>query len=444
MRAPVQRQASRSLLLACVAGLFAGPALADPIYGLLGTIPVPANTAVNPSGKFSSYDISFFDANTQDYYIADRSNASVDVFSAATNTYVTRIGGFAGAAASTSASGPDGVLVVNGGGLHQLWAGDGNSTLKGFSIAAGHSYTPLPGSPLSTGGALRVDEMAYNPANQRLIVANNADMPPFSTLVNAASNTLGPKTVFNGAGAPAADGIEQPAYNAATGKFYVTVDTATGPGAVSEIDPNTGAVLRTFDLAAISGGAVTACGPTGLTAGPGGQMLVGCGVASQSIIIDPTKAGTGTNILVKSIKETSGADQVWYDPTTNRYFLADRNDPSGPVLGIINAATDSFLQNVPTTPGDHSVAVDPVSGKVFVPLGATVGTAVNTVCTDGCIGIYGVVGQTPVPEPGSLGLLASALAGFGGLRRVRSRKTVKPESTTKKHRNPGLPQIACR
>ncbi len=418
MRASIQRQASRTLLLACAAGLFAGPVLAEPIYGLLGTIAVPVNTAVNPSGQFSSYDIGFFDANTQDYYIADRSNAAVNVFSAATNTYVTRIGGFVGAAATTSRSGPDGVLVVNGGGLHQLWAGDGNSTLQGFSIGANHTYTPLPGSPLATGGSLRVDELAYNPTNQRLLVTNNADSPPFSTLVNAATNTLGPRTAFNGVA-----GVAPPAYNAITGKFYLNVDTATGPGAVSEIDPTTGAVLRTFDLATISGGTVTACGPTGLTTGPGGQMLVGCGVASQSIIIDPTKAGTGANVFVKGITQTSGADQVWYDPTTNRYFLADRSDASGPVLGIIDAATNNFLQNVPTTPGDHSVAVDPVSGEVFVPLGATIGTAVNTICGNGCIGIYGVVGQTQVPEPGSLGLLAGALAGFGGLLRLRGRRT---------------------
>jgi len=58
---------------------------------------------------------------------------------------------------------------------------------------------------------------------------------------------------------------------------------------------------------------------------------------------------------------------VWFDPTSDRYFLAARLNPGGPVLGIIDGLTETFLENVGTTPGDHSVAVDPVSGEVFVP-----------------------------------------------------------------------------
>ncbi len=421
MRAPIQRQTLRTLLLACATGLFADPALASPIYGLIGTIPVPADTAVNPSGKFSSYDISFFDANTQNYYVADRSNASVDVFSAATNTFITRVGGFVGVGPTTSVSGPDGVLVVNLPGQHQLWAGDGNSTLKSFNIGPANTYTPaFP--PLNTGGTKRVDEMAFDPSTNHIIVANNADNPPFSTIYNAATGARITRTTFNGVGTPnATGGIEQPTYNATTGKFYISVVqvNGTGPGGVAEVDPNSGAVTRYIDLASFG---ISACGPAGLTTGLGGKLLVGCGDPSQSIILDPTKTGAAT--LVATIPQTSGADEVWYDPTTNRYFLADRSDPSGPVLGIIDAVTNSFLQNVPTAPGAHSVAVDPVSGEVFVPLGASAGSANNTICGAGCIGIYGVVGQTAVPEPGSFGLLVSTLAGFAGLLAWRARKTL--------------------
>src|SRR5215471_4068421 len=95
------------------------PAFAD-AYFLQAVLPVPAGPA-NPfaGGQFTTYDIGFFDSTTQLYYLADRTNASVDVFSAATNMFVGRIGMFQGiqptppmAPANNAISGPDGVLVV--------------------------------------------------------------------------------------------------------------------------------------------------------------------------------------------------------------------------------------------------------------------------------------------------------------------------------------------
>ena len=80
------------------------------------------------------------------------------------------------------------------------------------------------------------------------------------------------------------------------------------------------------------------------------------------------------------------------------------------MLGIIDGATDSFVENLPATPNTHSVAVDPVSGEVFVPFA---GIAGNTVCPGGCIAVFSP--STAVPEPGSLPLLAAGLAGLAGL-----------------------------
>jgi hypothetical protein len=54
------------------------PARAD--YVLTTTIAVPASPDnVQPGGVFSSFDISFFDPSTQLDYVADRSNAAVDI-----------------------------------------------------------------------------------------------------------------------------------------------------------------------------------------------------------------------------------------------------------------------------------------------------------------------------------------------------------------------------
>jgi hypothetical protein len=65
------------------------------------------------------------------------------------------------------------------------------------------------------------------------------------------------------------------------------------------------------------------------------------------------------------------------------------------LLGINGAVSETWLQNVATTPGDHSVSVDPISGQVFVPFGAVAG---NDICPNGCIGVFAEIAAVPEPE----------------------------------------------
>ena len=153
-------------------------------YVLTATINVPASPDNSVGGKFSSYDISYFDPLTQLDYVADRSNAAVDIFSAVSHAFVGRIGGtsslFTGQQATTSISGPDGVQVINLPGQHQVYAGNGNSTLLGFNIGANPTIN-TQFTNTNTKGNFRVDEMSFDPNTNRLLVANNADGPAFAT-----------------------------------------------------------------------------------------------------------------------------------------------------------------------------------------------------------------------------------------------------------------------
>src|SRR6516225_6300096 len=181
-----------------VAPLFLGSAAwaqgADPNSPALRLINlVPINgTSASPATKMYSFDISFVDptpfAGHPDglYYLADRSNAALDVIDIATETLFGQIGGtavgFTGDTGRTATSGPDGVAAA----FPCVFAGNGDSTLLSFNGAA--DFTKVV-TRLSTGGQSRVDEMAIDPADGLVIAANNAEDPtkpggqsPFSTI----------------------------------------------------------------------------------------------------------------------------------------------------------------------------------------------------------------------------------------------------------------------
>jgi hypothetical protein len=393
---------------------------AQAAYVLKDLIAVPASTDNSVGGKFVTFDISYFDPLTQLDYVADRSNAAVDIFSAINDSFVGRIGGtgnlFSGqTGTNNNTSGPDGIQVVNLPGQHQVYAGDGPSTLLGFNIVAPTNNPQFLTLPTGTPNQNRVDEMSFDPNNGHLLVANNAAPgAPFATLIDTKTNAIIAKITFDGTnGTPvASNGIEASDYSAKTGKFYLAIPTlgATGTsGGVAEMDPVTGKVLRVFDLAALG---LANYSPTGLAIAANGQILLGNGNTGVTAIIDPT----GVNPkVVATFSQVSGEDQVWYDPTTGRWFLAARNNPGGPVLGIIDSNTDTLLQLINTTFNDHSVSVDPISGEVFVPFGAD---PTNSFCSNGCIGVF-----SDVPEPSTWAMMILGFAGVGFMAYRRSRKT---------------------
>jgi hypothetical protein len=255
--------------------------------------------------------------------------------------------------------------------------------------------------------------MSFDPNTNRLLVANNADAPAFASLIDAKTGAIIKGNITIPGAAPG-DGLEASDYSSKTGKFYVAVPSIGGDssGGVAEIDPKTGAVTRVISLAALG---INSYSPTGLAIAKNGQILLGNGNATGvTVILDPT-AGS----IVKTLSIT-GADQVWFDPTTGRWFIAARFNPGGPVLGIVDSNTDLLLQLLQTTPGDHSVAVDPISGEVFVPFGADPN---NTICPNGCIGVFADNGVSAVPESPTWAMMILGFVGVGFLayrRRDRS------------------------
>jgi hypothetical protein len=136
-----------------------GEAGADRAIRLLTLAPVPKTAANNTAGAMYSFDISFVDQETQTYYLADRSNAAVDVVDAKTGKFSKQIPAspaFKGFTGSNATSGPNGVVAA----FPWLFVTDGNSRVITIDL---RNDTTV--SDVSTGGAagLRADELAYDP-----------------------------------------------------------------------------------------------------------------------------------------------------------------------------------------------------------------------------------------------------------------------------------------
>jgi hypothetical protein len=188
-------------------------------------------------------------------------------------------------------------------------------------------------------------------------------------------------------GAVALAGIGGSAFNPNSGRFLVTNGNANGNltvGTVDVINPNIGSANGPFIENSFL---MPNCMPTSIIQGPGNNFLVGCAdhdgeaFPPNEYVIDGTSGA-----IIATITTVGGVDETWYNPSDNRYYLAARDMPTGPVLGVIDARTNQWLQNVSTNANSHSVAVDSGNNHVFVPMQA--GGPCGTQSSNGCVGIF--------------------------------------------------------
>ncbi len=303
-----------------------------------------------PGQPLAKFDIGWVDEATRRYYLADRSNARIAVLDIDNLEYVTGLaeGQFTGVPAVGGAtSGPNGVLVLPD--LQQAWAGDGDSTVKIVDVKTGELLDSV-----STGGLNRVDELAYD----------EQGVVPFVTLISTAPD----HAILARLDIPrATNGLHQPVWDRNNELFYLPVtevDRIKANGEIAAIDRG-GRLVASYP--------VDECQPAGLTVGPDGDLCIGCsssavalGFRARSLIME-LKTGT----VVATIMDVGGSDEVWYNSGDERYYLAASAMPDGPVLGVIDAKTRSFVENVETGPDAHSVAVDARTNRIFVPISPT-------------------------------------------------------------------------
>jgi hypothetical protein len=191
----------------------------------------------------------------------------------------------------------------------------------------------------------------------------------------------------NCAGSIAPAGLGGMVWNSNTGHLLQTNGNCiavTNIGCVDEIDPRLGnpngpVVVNTF--------VVQNCMPTSVVQGPGNNFMVGCGdhdgeaFPPNLFVIDGTSGA-----IISEITQVGGVDEIWYNSGDNRYYVAARDMPNGPVMGVIDAKTNTWLENVATNSNSHSIAVDSGNNHAFVPLQA--GGICTTQSSNGCIGVF--------------------------------------------------------
>ncbi len=191
------------------------------------------------------------------------------------------------------------------------------------------------------------------------------------------TNAIKTKYAFAGS-----SGLEACAYDPATKNFFINNDgTPANPNGELDVIPAASVVAGAPTVSATypEGN----CGPAGIVLGPNDNLLVGCDApAGDPQITLIMSAANGS--IVATITQVGGEDEVAYDPLSQRYYTASRdmtangvsqtgnaNAQFTPVLGVIDARTNTWIENLPTGAGAHSVAVDPTNGNVFVPVPPT-------------------------------------------------------------------------
>jgi len=163
------------------------------------------------------------------------------------------------------------------------------------------------------------------------------------------------------------------------------------PQYVAVINPKTRTVEKqyTIDCQALRG--IVALGINDPALGPNENAVVpGCG---KAILFN---AATG---VMSVVTQVGGGNETWYNPGDQRFYVMGADSSAGGTgvnsLGVIDATTGTWLQNVPAV-GATNPTADYVNNNVFAVVQVTAAQAVpgatdNTACATRFAAIGGIV-----------------------------------------------------
>ena len=347
---------------------------AAPSQGFIPGIPTVVKTPVAlvkaiaiPGAPLLSTDLVWVDEKTKRMFFADRSNAAIDIIDAENDSFVGRVTGFVGAVGANGA-GPNGLLVTPD---NKLWAGDGNSLTQVVDL---NLNPPRIIQSINTGGLMRADELAYDPTDRIILIGNDREPVPFLALISADTYRVVGTIPFR-----EATGLEQPVWDPQLHRFFVNVPTARG-ALLAVVDPKTMSVTAGYPVG-------SNCGGTGLAQGPFQRLLVACGT--------PFIVNAVNGAIINNITQVNSGDEVWYNEGDGQFYVTSTDNAGATVLGVIDAQTATWRQNVPA-PGARNVAALASNNHIFSVVRApAAGVTDTTLCTQfnmrgtGCVAVFG-------------------------------------------------------
>ena len=138
------------------------------------------------------------------------------------------------------------------------------------------------------------------------------------------------------------------------------------------------------------------CDPTGLALGPGTDIGVECREGTTGAPLLMLILNRATGAIVASLN-AGGGDQLVYDAPSSRYYAGASRwtatgnaatagtcsaaSPCTSVLTIVDATAHTSIAQLPTGNNAHSVAVDPATGYIFMPISSATAPAGCSNCT---------------------------------------------------------------
>ena len=343
----------------------------DDVVQPLTTIHVTVN-GVNhdPLG----FDISWVEQSTGRYFLADGTNNAVDLFDARTDTFAGFVGQgnfhsrtqpaclALGASDPHDCNGPDGVLTDS---QHRVWAGDGVdaanpvSSIKVMDPTPGHSI--IKSIPL--GGKFRSDELAYDPRDQVILIANPDFNDAFLTWIDVRDMKVIGTFKYAPTDVTKWGALEQTVWNPETGLFYQPVTgvaDASGnvvtPGRIDVFNPrpDEGVGQRVASIP------TPTClnGPVGMTLAEHQRLVLACDGGG---LVVPVRDSDHQRL----IPNVGGGDETWYNPGDEHVYFARIGASQ---LGVGAPEGVRFIANLPTGPAGHSVAAYAGNNHIFVPV----------------------------------------------------------------------------
>ena len=234
----------------------------------------------------------------------------------------------------------------------------GDNTARIISTADGHQLASIP-------TAKDADGAAYDPKSG-LVVVICGDGGALTLIDPKAMKAVGTITVGDSLEFGAPDGA---------GFFFVNVEDKNQ---VAVVDLAAQKVLRRYDLPGCQR-------PTGLAYVEGSRIISACGNGGVDIL----DAGSGKALATFTVG--GFPDAVIYDAERHLAFVPSARTGTLSVIGLTGAGDNTIVDTVPTQIGARTGAVDPKTGKVYLP------TAEYQLPVP--------AGQRPTPKPGTFTVL---------------------------------------